>query len=75
MYLTLVDQEGNDIVAQPCYLSQCYTHYTTEELKETLDQLLQIKRYEDLSEDDSNFCKPIIFYVLCVVEVYTLCLW
>lgn len=57
VYLTLVDQEGNDVIAQPCYPMQCYTHYSNEEMTKTLDNLLLVKRYEELTEEDTNICK------------------
>lgn len=60
IYLTLVDQENNQAIAQPCYPVQCYKHYELEELQQILSQLLEFKQCEQLADDDRNFSKIII---------------
>lgn len=74
VYVTLVDQSNNKVLAQPYYPTINYESFTTEEFNAIFNQISELKKFEDLNEDDSGMCKSWFFvlFKLLVVFLFTL---
>lgn len=60
VYVTLVDQSNNKVLAQPYYPTINYESFTTEEFNAIFNQISELKKFEDLNEDDSGMCRNIL---------------
>jgi len=62
VYVTLANQEGRNVIAQPCYPNLKYNHQTSHELLQTMHKILETKDFADLTDDDEKYCKRFLFF-------------
>ena len=61
VYVTLTDEEGRQVIAQPSFPNLQYSHASREELSQIKDKLLKFKHYQKLTEQDDEYSRICYF--------------
>ncbi|XP_066910551.1 KICSTOR complex protein SZT2-like [Clytia hemisphaerica] len=63
VYVTLTDEEGRHVIAQPSFPNLQYHRASKEELTQIKEKLLQFKDYEELTEKDEDYMRNFIVQI------------